>query len=107
MPACKPKKNKANKESATKTADTVMNIFLYFMMNIVGNFQFLIFNFHFDNPELNKNLVIFPSPKKTSAERKTLVMVMAENIEIITPIPSVSANPFIKDVPNQKRISAV
>ena len=31
---------------------------------------------------------------------------MSENIDTNTPMPSVSANPFISDVPNQKRIMA-
>ena len=34
-------------------------------------------------------------------------MVMALNMETITPMPSVKAKPLIKDVPNQKRITAV
>ena len=34
-------------------------------------------------------------------------MIIAENIETMIPMPRVSAKPFIKDVPNQKRIRAV
>src|SRR3989344_1716737 len=58
-------------------------------------------------PLENKNLATFPSPIKTKVERKILVTVMAVNIDTNTPIPSVSAKPLIKEVPNQKRISAV
>lgn len=57
-------------------------------------------------PLENKNLAIFPSPTKISPERKILEIMIAENIDIKTPMPSVNANPLIKDVPNQKRIVA-
>ena len=58
-------------------------------------------------PLENKNLATLPSPTKLNNERKILVTVIALNIETSTPMPSVSANPLIKDVPNQKRIRAV
>src|SRR3989344_248211 len=44
---------------------------------------------------------------KIIADKKILVIVIAENIDTITPIPSVNAKPLIKDVPNQKRMRAV
>src|SRR3989344_2186027 len=44
---------------------------------------------------------------KLKTDKKILVMVMAENMDTITPRPRVSAKPLIKDVPNQKRIRAV
>jgi hypothetical protein len=59
------------------------------------------------NPLENKNLATLPSPKKLIAERKILVMVIAESIETKTPIPRVNAKPLINEVPNQKRIMAV
>ena len=39
--------------------------------------------------------------------KKTFVSTIAENIDMRTPRPRVSAKPLISDVPNQKRISAV
>ena len=41
------------------------------------------------------------------AKRKVRETVIAVNIEIITPIPNVNANPLIAEVPSQKRITAV
>ena len=58
-------------------------------------------------PLENKNLATFPSPIKPRVPRKILVTVIALNIDTMTPIPSVSAKPLIKEVPNQKRIIAV
>ena len=58
------------------------------------------------NPLEKKNRATLPSPIKISPERKILEIIIAENIDIKTPIPSVNANPLIKDVPNQKRIIA-
>ena len=55
----------------------------------------------------NKNLAILPSPKKARVAKNILVMIIAENIETMTPMPSVSAKPLISDVPNQKRIREV
>ena len=58
-------------------------------------------------PELKKNLATLPSLLKEIAERNIRVIVIEESIDTSTPIPRVRANPFISDVPNQKRISAV
>ena len=58
-------------------------------------------------PELNKNRATLPSPIELTAPKKILVMVIALKSDTTTPMPSVKAKPWMRDVPNQKRISAV
>ena len=59
------------------------------------------------SPLSNKNFLNFDSVFGAIANKNVLETVIAVNIEIKTPRPSVRANPFMADVPSQKRMMAV
>ena len=65
------------------------------------------FTLPLDIPLENINLENLFSGINDNNVRKTLLIVIAENIDTMTPIPSVKAKPLISAVPNQKRIMAV